>query len=137
MQLLYIAGEFGADAGNPCRLIQASRDYNVFRFESAGACLDDIAVTRFVLIDRFDPHSVLHRELESVHVVFQISDDLLAREKSVRIAPRSFHSRQGRLPIWRVQREGVPAVITPCVCGLSGLFQDKMRPIVVSQVVAD
>src|SRR5262249_20321701 len=67
----------------------------------------------------------------------QIGDNLLPRHKTVRIVAVIFGARQSSLPIGRVKRKRVPAMITPGVAWPVRLLQHHMLAALSGQIIAD
>src|SRR5262249_8785560 len=120
------------------RLIEAHRnDHIPRRKEAAIVGMDQVQACCFLPLHPFDADSVANRELEAIGVVLKIVDDFAARHEAVGLRALVFGTRQSRLPVWRVERERIPAVIAPSLSRSLRLLKDEMVTPLPGQIVAD
>src|SRR5262245_39063234 len=119
------------------RLIKSSCDHDIpDRKVAAVPNVDQVQPRCFVPLHPLDAHVVANRQMEPLNVGLEIGDDVVARHEAVGVRTFVLGARQPRLPVWRIERERIPAVIAPCFWRLARLLHDQMIATLPCQVVA-
>ena len=95
----------------------------------------EISVAQFFHAEYFDP--AMHWQLEALDVVVEVLDDVRFRHEAIRIVAVVFRARHAHLEVGRYQREGIPALMAPCMRNRSRSFQHNMPPPFLLQVITD
>src|SRR5215469_2369337 len=75
--------------------------------------------------------------MKARHIALEIGDDLGPGHEAVGVIAPIIRTRELRLPVGRVEGEGIPAMVAPGIPRRVRLLEDDMVPALPAQMVAE